>query len=174
MQIPTYLRSSRTEAWRPCSLPNRTIKLMKFWIVNSFYIFTSQTNRSSPAVFFFSSLTGQQEGYNDYVTPELAPCVRKYHFYFVSQYLFESCGLVSTPCGLTILTVIIHGLIMQVTNTVCVSEKSELGARWRWALYTGSTVVSCLSKLKITFYYMASSVSGQDESNLALWLATWA
>ena len=26
----------------------------------------------------------------------------------------------------------------------------------------------------IKTYYMASSVSGQDESNLELWLATWA
>ena len=62
----------------------------------------------SPAVFFFISLRRQQEGYNDYVTPELAPCVRKYHFYYVLQYLFAFCGFGSTPCGLTIVTIIIQ------------------------------------------------------------------
>ena len=43
-------------------------------------MFISRTNCLSPALFFFSSLGEQQEGYNDNDTPELAPCLRKYHF----------------------------------------------------------------------------------------------
>lgn len=51
------------------------MRLVKFCVVNSFYI--SNKLFSSPSVFFliFSSLRGpgQQEVCNDYVTPKLAP-----------------------------------------------------------------------------------------------------